>query len=852
MKKITCLMAVLFATLWSVVSAQDYSVNYTGTKSERKMTSITLISSNNGTQSVSLPGTNLYDDKTSTTFTVTAGEQLTAQFGYTDGWMHGYVYIDWDHDGFTAGIASDGYTPIEDLMTYSFYAGSDTGNSDASGKNSVGATITGDARSVVNPPVFTCPNKPGTYRMRYKLDWSNINPAGSQNAKGSGGMGTLKENNGQIVDVTLVVEALTNSADVTYIYTHDGNEIYRSTQTLNVGASMPDYLTPPSYVNLITPTDIPTTVPDGGGTYTIATTTKSDSPFKFSSSLNDPQWVTMKVLYSKNLPGTPSEGAVNYDAANWITNANPYVGITKDASTAENYANYMWAFVGDWYHGYKIYSYADKAKMWGYGKDGFITSNNIADRAIQLYDSEVNENLRTWQIVKWQGTDGADNYAEETYSLVLVNTDHPNFYAGEHLAANQYKLGTWMTSTNGNTAAHNRIAIADPLPIYTAYAQTVLAEAGKVGYPKTTSGGATQLETALTSATNFSELYGYVENFRSESDVVLPTDGKAYILKAHFTGSDKYVALGSEALTTSDTEGATFICHQLDNGKFVFVNNNGTFFNKVGNFTAYSDWTEFTLLHSGGEPAQAYGTFGMYFDSDYKYLTVNGTSFQQGYEGIAETSTTAFYLEETTYANNPAMTTAQGIDPEKKIATFSAPFAFTLPAGIDAYIVKQTKTDGTASLTKLASEGEVVAANTGVILLGTTDEANVLMIPATTTGVNEAESMLGNTAGAPKDIVTDGNNYILAMNGDGNIIFSKALEGANGNNQLAMNKAYLTVPGGSVNQFKINFGDTTTAIEAIATESNKNEVVYDLSGRRIATPSHRGIYISNGKKFMVK
>ena len=128
MKKITCLMAVLFATLWSVVSAQDYSVNYTGTKSERKMTSITLISSNNGTQSVSLPGTNLYDDKTSTTFTVTAGEQLTAQFGYTDGWMHGYVYIDWDHDGFTAGIASDGYTTIEDLMTYSFYAGSDTGN----------------------------------------------------------------------------------------------------------------------------------------------------------------------------------------------------------------------------------------------------------------------------------------------------------------------------------------------------------------------------------------------------------------------------------------------------------------------------------------------------------------------------------------------------------------------------------------------------------------------------------------------------------------------------------------------------------------------------------------------------
>lgn len=638
---------------------------------------------------------------------------------------------------------------------------------------------------------------------------------------------------------------------LTYKYVMDGVELFSEVHSAEEGAVFPAVSSLiPFYMEYSVEPALTGTVSEDA-TFTITTTPKAGIPFKFSKTLESAQWVSMKVLYSKNLPGRPSEGAVNYDAANWITNANPYVGITKDASTAENYANYMWAFVGDWYHGYKIYSYADKAKMWGYGKDGFITDNNIHDRAIQLYDSEVNENLRTWQIVKWQGTDGADNYAEETYSLVLVNTDHPNFYAGEHLAADQYKLGTWMTSTTGNTAAHNRIAIADPLPIYTAYAQTVLAEAGKVGYPKTTSGGATQLKSALTSATTFSELYGCVENFRSENDVVLPTDGKAYILKAHFTGSDKYVALGSEALTTSETEGATFICHQLDNGKFVFVNNNGTFFNKVGNFTAYSNLTEFTLLHSYGDVAQTYGTFGMQAH-DSKFLTVNGTSFQQGYEGIAETSTSAFYLEETTYANNPAMTTAQGIDEEKKIATFSAPFAFTLPAGIDAYIVKQTKTDGTASLTKLASEGEVVAAHTGVILLGTTAESNVLMIPATTTGVTDAESMLGNTAGAPKDIVSAGNNYILAKNGEGYIIFSKALEGANGKN-LAMNKAYLTVPGGSTSQFKIDFGGTTTAIETIATEGNNNSAaVYDLSGRRVSTPAHRGVYIRNGKKFMVK
>ena len=238
---------------------------------------------------------------------------------------------------------------------------------------------------------------------------------------------------------------------------------------------------------------------------------------------------------------------------------------------------------------------------------------------------------------------------------------------------------------------------------------------------------------------------------------------------------------------------------------------------------------------------------------DNKYLTVNGTSFQQGSEGIAENSTTAFYLEETTYANNPTMTVAKGVDENKKIATFSAPFAFTLPAGIDAYIVKQTPTGETATLELLANAGEVVAANTGVILLGETEASKVLMVPATTTGAADAASLLGHSAGAPVDVVTAGTNYILAKNSEGNIVFSKALEGADSNKKLSMNKAYLQLGGSGVNQFKLDFSGTTTAIEGISTEADAvNAPVYDLSGRRIAAPTHRGIYIRNGKKFMVK
>ena len=837
MKKITYLMAVLFASLWSVVSAQNYDPWYSGDyvrpEKDRKLNSVTFTSPMHGAQTATA-GTKTYTDLTSTkTLYVEPGEIVSVSFNYTGTWMNGYVYIDTAKDGFTAGVNGSTHAPTGDLMTYSFYSGND--NSDGSGYNSAGTYLSGDNRNTLNCPSFTCPSTPGTYRMRFKVDWNSIAPAGDSNSAN----GDFKRNGGAILDVMLEVKAPT--FDITYVYKLNGTQLYTTTNTYAEGAAFPDHDAIPSYMDVTVSPERPSTV-TASGTYEVNTTLKSDSPFKFSSSLNDPQWVTMKLLFSKK--DDENGAAKPYNQGTWVAANGAATKLDYNNPTAENFANYMWAFVGDWYNGYKVYTYADQSMKLAY-TGNFSTYYDTYRTVVMSTTEDAAKN--TWKLEEWVGTDGV-GYTNPTYSLRLVSTSHPNYYAGDHIASRV--LGTWE-STTGNSVHHGRIAFADPLPIYKPYAQTVLAEAGKVGYPKTTSGGATQLESALTSATNFSELYGCVENFRSENDVVLPTDGKAYILKAHFTGSDKYVTLGSEKLTTSETEGATFICHQLDNGKFVFVNNKGSFFNKVGNFTAYTDWTEFTLLHSYGDVAQTYGTFGLQA-LDYKYLTVNGTSFQQGSEGIAETSTTAFYLEETTYANNPAMTTAKGIDEEKKIATFSAPFAFTLPAGIDAYIVKQTKTDGTASLTKLASEGEVVAANTGVILLGTTAESKVLMIPATTTGATDAESMLGNTAGAPKDIVSAGNNYILAKNGEGYIIFSKALEGANGKN-LAMNKAYLTVPGGSTSQFKIDFGGTTTAIETIATEGNNNSAtVYDLSGRRVSTPTHRGVYIRNGKKFMVK
>jgi hypothetical protein len=43
---------------------------------------------------------------------------------------------------------------------------------------------------------------------------------------------------------------------------------------------------------------------------------------------------------------------------------------------------------------------------------------------------------------------------------------------------------------------------------------------------------------------------------------------------------------------------------------------------------------------------------------------------------------------------------------------------------------------------------------------------------------------------------------------------------------------------------------STTGIDAVTMEQGKTAVYYDLSGRRMAQPAAKGVYIRNGKKVM--
>ena len=193
---------------FTVVEVDKYEPRHTGnkTRNDRNITEIRLESASQGVGYYILSSAEQGQDYTNATattvFKASVGETVTPIMEVGGSWRHFFVYVDLDNDGFTAGIeAGSDWKPTGDLMSYSFY--NNDASSDEYGWNSVGQSISGDKRNNPALPEFVAPSKPGTYRMRFKTDWSNIDPAGDADGK----FDDFKQNGGQIIDVLLEVIA---------------------------------------------------------------------------------------------------------------------------------------------------------------------------------------------------------------------------------------------------------------------------------------------------------------------------------------------------------------------------------------------------------------------------------------------------------------------------------------------------------------------------------------------------------------------------------------------------------------------------------------------------------------------
>ena len=211
----------------------DYAINFDKDAKQnhvsRYSTSVSLQQTGKDKQTIEFGKTmNGYEDLTDQKFTVEAGSEVTPSIGYVGEWMHGYVYIDLDNNKQFSFNADGADQTGTEVVSYSYYKN----------QNSKGEAV--ESNCNVNPmPAFTAPTTPGTYRIRFKVDWDNIDAGGSV-ATGN----SILNNGGGIYDATLeviekVVDGIsTINAEVAngeaQLFTVDGVQIAKLQKGLNI------------------------------------------------------------------------------------------------------------------------------------------------------------------------------------------------------------------------------------------------------------------------------------------------------------------------------------------------------------------------------------------------------------------------------------------------------------------------------------------------------------------------------------------------------------------------------------------------------------------------------------------
>lgn len=420
---------------------------------------------------------------------------------------------------------------------------------------------------------------------------------------------------------------------------------------------------------------------------------------------------------------------------------------------------------------------------------------------------------------------------------------------------------------------------------------------GEVGYP--TQADYDALKTALNTATTKDAATTAWQNFYNS--VKYPEDGKAYYIEGVSRGGTRtgYVYYNgtqlkfATELATPMPDEAIYYCHKLGDRKYMFTTKDGKYLmyatdsngERKGMEDAYdANKNTLTLQPMSYNASSPYtcnndvltvnkNTVGLFLIrgkraynaqwANYDFYLMAG--FHSGdFHASGNTSvyyttnaqTSAFKFVEVPQPQNNTITTravrlSDAADAETyNLATYSSPFATTLPNDMKAYTVKNE--NGTYNLSRLNLTDQVLPANTGVILAS--NEANTFIpVPATTAPEAPTDNQLQATSGAAVTVDAATNAYIFTKNKD-NVAFFGLLSSDTSKRKIEAFKAYLTVGSNAAPRLSLNFGDDniTTGINTITNGEQKADIIYDLSGRRVMNIQRAGIYIVNGQKRLIK
>lgn len=595
----------------------------------------------------------------------------------------------------------------------------------------------------------------------------------------------------------LTINKFTTTANVTYQYQFEGQIKKEITVEQGVGLA---YNAPA--IDFVTFKQPSGTIPAEGGSVVVTCT--ENLPFEKTTTLSAPKWLSIDMHSNQN------RYMWHYDG----DNTNIKVAVPKDLVSISKDDAYFWCLTGNVFDGFKIYN----------KKAGTNKTLNTTSGKPQFTKSEAT----VWQIVKPQST---------VTNAACFKAEGTNFL--NHQGDNT--LGYWVNPDGGSSCRFFKPAALamEQCEVYAHIPENAVG--GFVGVEN--------IDPALTEAENnpydFNKVNKLVDAIKAlKSNNITLEAGQYYRLVNRRDGK----------FLTIKKEGANYIMHDAATPtsassvvQFVPNGTEGQYTLKLQglNFGRVTRSQNIQLLSSTdaigcytveniGEACHRIQDVSVEEDKAYHFLHVNGgNAVGWAANSVTNNAPSFWYLVPAENVEVPLANVGNA-----SYATAYLPFAVSNVTGATAFVGKKAAEGNALNMTSVA----FIPANTGVVLKGAKDAGKAVLTIGAVTGI-VAENALSGT-----HVEKDHAGELVLGNHDEKIGFYGMTPGA----KIGANKAFLPATASGAQGFVLNFDGEATAIESVMGETNTDAPVYDLSGRRVVKTVKGGLYIQNGKKFIVR
>lgn len=544
------------------------------------------------------------------------------------------------------------------------------------------------------------------------------------------------------------------------------------------------------------------------------------------------------LTYTENLPFQTSP---SFAEANWYyltINADKYV-LTNNGSAASidlsstklnvnDYNANLWCFVGNAFTGFKIYNKAA-------GEDKVLSSSTNT--------SDGNTGGNTYPVLTATSDLSGKN---ETWAVTTGNT--MNEVTGFYLSQQGYPMN--RMNRRGSTLAYWNSG-ADNGSTFLVTAESADAARATMGTPYCSVGvnvGQVSQETADTytqEACNALPTGQAVADFFAGlyAAYIMPEAGKYYRIINEVRQSDSkpdMVSVHSDATHTqgqASSKGNVDMLWQFEvceNGYKIKRANADQYMGPLalnGNqeLKNYTEGAKFTieLLTEG---------YVRLLDGNGKVMHDDGTHKLCAWDS-GKGSASSWQIAPATDLE-VALNTVDG-------ASYASAY---LPFPVQGEGIYTGAINGT-SLNMTAQTG-VIPAETGIVIKGAQDATSATLTIGGTPTTISGNSLTGTLTALTADLT---NYLVLGKNASDQIGFYTPSSSVSA---IAANKAFLNASDvhAASSAIAMNFGGETTGVGTVITEEGiqSNAPVFDLSGRRVMQTVKGGLYIQNGKKFIVK